>query len=711
MHRTSPYVFTAVFLGTLLSPGMLLGQFQTKTPVIDTVYHFIGLYEFMEVVSADPQILHPDDLPAELPWRVVPTPTPSLSPDSVWWYRCTVESVMPDSVDYILKGAGIGYVDFFLFDTTGTEHSHHKVGLYRKASEKPLNRTNYSHAPVRLGPGRYIIYIRAQSIDHQPIYTNWNLESPVSWYSRPAHRLDPQIQFFQGVFWILIIYNLVLFFSLRIPSYFYYAAYLICVSAFVSFSVGSMTYPGFGDPRWLAPLGYLFFGSINIFYYLFGKDFLTLHQLLPKWDRFISVYLIVKLAVLVLMQINLFIWFHIPIAIMVEFSMVALDVVISILFYIALLRTKKQLAYFFVAGSSAVIVFGITSAIIGYLFEVPYTFTIFLGSIVVEVIFFSLGLGYKIRLSEKKKLEAERQRRIAQEALNEELTRINTAFGRFVPQDFLRSLGRESILDVELGDSVEEIVTVMFADIRGYTTLSESMTPQENFHFLNDYLGRMGPIIHEHNGFVNQYYGDGIMALFMGGADDAVQAAVKMQQELLLFNQERKLHRKMPVQTGIGVHTGPLMMGVIGDTLRLEAGVVADTVNIAARVEGLTKQYGAKIVISGNTEAGLVGEDLIRRSLGLVRVKGRESGLAIFEVLNGADMEESSRKAASLSEYELAVSLYTSGEFAGAEEAFSLLTRKDPEDQAVQVFLTRTRTYLANGSPEGWDGVDRLEQK
>ena len=237
------------------------------------------------------------------------------------------------------------------------------------------------------------------------------------------------------------------------------------------------------------------------------------------------------------------------------------------------------------------------------------------------------------------------------------------------------------------------------------------MTPKENLHFLNDYLGRMGPIIHQHNGSVNQYYGDGIMALFMGGADDAVRAAIHMQKELGRYNQDRSQNEQVSIQTGIGVHTGPLMMGVIGDTLRLEAGVVADTVNIAARVEGLTKQYGARIVISGSTEANLKHESLNRRSLGQVRVKGREAGLAIFEVLDGTEPEEAMRKAAYQPAFEQAVINYMNGKFTLARDAFEGLITENSEDQAVRVFLARIEQYLLNGSPEGWDGIDHLDEK
>ena len=124
--------------------------------------------------------------------------------------------------------------------------------------------------------------------------------------------------------------------------------------------------------------------------------------------------------------------------------------------------------------------------------------------------------------------------------------RINAATERFVPYEFLTSLGRDSILEVNLGDQVEKEVTVFFVDIRDYTTISESMTPKENFSFLNSYLGRVGPIIKSNRGFVNQYYGDGIMALFMSGENgvdspqDAVEAAIQMHHTLYAYNEERR---------------------------------------------------------------------------------------------------------------------------------------------------------------------------
>ena len=121
-----------------------------------------------------------------------------------------------------------------------------------------------------------------------------------------------------------------------------------------------------------------------------------------------------------------------------------------------------------------------------------------------------------------------------------ELQRINKATGKFVPKEFLNSIGKEAITEVQLGDQAYQEVTVFFSDIRSYTTLSEKMTPDENFKFVNSYVKRMGPIIQQNEGFVNQYYGDGIMAIFPKQANHTLRAAIDMQLAIQQYNEERK---------------------------------------------------------------------------------------------------------------------------------------------------------------------------
>src|SRR5450432_3186991 len=142
---------------------------------------------------------------------------------------------------------------------------------------------------------------------------------------------------------------------------------------------------------------------------------------------------------------------------------------------------------------------------------------------------------------------------------------------KFVPHEFIRSLGRSVITDIQLGDQVEKIVTVLFSDIRDYTTLAEQMTPEENFSFVCSFNERIGPIIRAHHVFINQYLGDAIMAIFPGNASDALAAAVDMQKAVQELNASRTLINKPLIKIGVGMHTGPLIMGITGDQDRMDA--------------------------------------------------------------------------------------------------------------------------------------------
>ena len=141
----------------------------------------------------------------------------------------------------------------------------------------------------------------------------------------------------------------------------------------------------------------------------------------------------------------------------------------------------------------------------------------------------------------------------------EAMRKIYDVAGKFVPFEFIHSLGHDVITDVKLGDQVEKVVTVLFADIRDYTTISEQMSPEENFDFVCSYNELLGPVIRKHNGFINQFLGDAIMALFPGNAADALAAAIEMKEAISQFNKKRIRENKYPIQIGVGMHTGPLI--------------------------------------------------------------------------------------------------------------------------------------------------------
>ena len=292
------------------------------------------------------------------------------------------------------------------------------------------------------------------------------------------------------------------------------------------------------------------------------------------------------------------------------------------------------------------------------------------------------------------------------------LLNINKSYSRFVPFSFMRELERDTILDVRLGDHVHKEMTVLFSDIRSYTTLSESMSPKDTFNFLNGYLGRIGPIIQEYGGFVNQYYGDGIMALFPGSPEDAVRAAIAMQKKLTEYNLEREQKGRKAIKIGIGLNTGPLMLGIIGDGARTDASVVADTVNTAARMEGLTKYYGTSIVLSETTFLGLVDpESYQHRFLDKVQVKGKTQAFAVYDFYDGEQETFVNLKKQTQVEFAAGQEQYFTKDFIAAAFHFRNVLRINSQDLTAKVFLERSLHYQIEGTPDDWDGIERRESK
>ncbi len=289
---------------------------------------------------------------------------------------------------------------------------------------------------------------------------------------------------------------------------------------------------------------------------------------------------------------------------------------------------------------------------------------------------------------------------------------IYDATNKFVPHEFIQSLGHNVITEIKLGDQVEKIVTVLFSDIREYTTLSEQMTPEENFSFVCSFNERMGPIIRRHRGFINQYLGDAIMAIFPGNAADALGAAIDMQKEVLEFNKLREKNQEKPIQIGVGMHTGPLIMGITGDRDRMDAATISDSVNTASRIESLTKHYKASIILTDSSLQQIDDKDKFHlRYLGMVQLKGRLAPTNIHECFSGNSDEELSNKEATLSLFNEGVSQYLRKSFDDAKTAFEKILTLNPHDRTTKYFLNNTRKIIDNGIPENWAGVVEMQEK
>ncbi|MBI5571203.1 MAG: response regulator [Desulfomonile tiedjei] len=293
-----------------------------------------------------------------------------------------------------------------------------------------------------------------------------------------------------------------------------------------------------------------------------------------------------------------------------------------------------------------------------------------------------------------------------------ELASLNNIYERFVPREFIDLLQKNSILEIHLGDQVSRNMTVMFADIRGWTTLLEKMTPKEAFSFINAYLRRVNPVIKDCNGFIDQYYGDGVMALFPGTSDDAVRAAVRMQEAVAEYNREREKDGFGPIGIGIGLHRADLMLGVIGSEDRMQGAVVADAVNLAARIEGLNKMYGSYVSLSDETLSAMKESDRYRhRFMDKVRVKGREDAVTVYEVFEGDPAGLAELKDQTKPEFESGIQLYYSKKFSEASVHFNQVLEKNPADLAARIYLKRCANYMVNGVPPDWTGVETLFEK
>ena len=263
---------------------------------------------------------------------------------------------------------------------------------------------------------------------------------------------------------------------------------------------------------------------------------------------------------------------------------------------------------------------------------------------------------------------------------------LATGYSRFVPREFLSLLGKESIVNVELGDQIEMNLTVLFADIRSFTALSEKMTPRENFNFLNSFLSRISPVIRRNNGFIDKYLGDGIMALFPRSADDALHAGVELLETVRLFNRHRANSGYQPIFIGVGINCGKLMLGTVGEASRMEGTVISDVVNLTSRLEGLTRTFGSNIIVS---------KDLIEtcpdtagyptRYLGSVPVRGKSLVVAVYEIIDVVDES----RVRTHSRFEAAVRSFEQQRYSEATAGFRAVLAEDPADVAARYYIDR----------------------
>lgn len=294
----------------------------------------------------------------------------------------------------------------------------------------------------------------------------------------------------------------------------------------------------------------------------------------------------------------------------------------------------------------------------------------------------------------------------------EELKQLNNSFARFFPAEYLSFLRKGDVTEVQLGDYVSKTMAVMFSDIRSFTTISETMTPQENFNFVNAYLKRVSPEIRNHYGIIVKFLGDGMMAVFPDGADDAVAAGVAKQKRVQEYNQQRKARGDLPIQVGIGIHVGHMMLGMVGEVNRIQGDAFSDNVNLTARLEGLTKYYGVSMLISGQTLEHLSDRDRYQvRYLDRAIVKGRNEAIAVYEVVDAESEEIRHLKLQTQADFEQGISCYRNCNPTEAKTHFEQVLAVNSSDQTAKLYLERIEQLLEHGVPENWSEAWAFSEK
>jgi len=279
--------------------------------------------------------------------------------------------------------------------------------------------------------------------------------------------------------------------------------------------------------------------------------------------------------------------------------------------------------------------------------------------------------------------------------------RSNDAFRRFVPEQLLKLLNKGGIEQLRLDDHVQLDMTVLFSDIRSFTTLSERLTPEQNFRFLNSYLSKMEPSIERYGGFIDKFIGDSIMALFGTSADDAVRSALDMTASLREYNLGRLRAGYEPIRIGIGLNSGPLMLGIVGGENRLQGTVIGDAVNVASRVEDLNKTYGTSLLLTGHTLERLADPSAYRmRRIDTVQVRGRSRAERIYELFDADAPEVLEKKLATAATFEEAMKRYEEGRLPEARELFRDVYARNRYDLVSRAYIERCDAERGASPPE-----------
>lgn len=283
---------------------------------------------------------------------------------------------------------------------------------------------------------------------------------------------------------------------------------------------------------------------------------------------------------------------------------------------------------------------------------------------------------------------------------------LSGLFGQYVPPELVDEMAKDPAAYTLAGESRE--LTVLFSDVRGFTTISEGLDPQQLTQLMNDFLTPMTHVIHQHRGTIDKYMGDAIMAFWGAPVHDeqharhALMAGLDMIASLEALQEQFKAKGWPPVKIGVGVNTGEMTVGNMGSEFRLAYTVMGDAVNLGSRLESLTKEYGVSMIVSEFTRAAV--PDFVYRELDCVRVKGKDKPVRIYQPL-GPVGQTDVKLVEEIALYDEALKLYRAQNWQLANEKFVQLQRLYPERYLYKMYAKRIAYFVEHSPGPNWDGA------
>ncbi len=306
-------------------------------------------------------------------------------------------------------------------------------------------------------------------------------------------------------------------------------------------------------------------------------------------------------------------------------------------------------------------------------------------------------------------VSAQEESKLALIEKNKELNALYVAAERYIPFQFIHFMGKENFQELALGDSAEHELTVVSIDIRGFSTLSNTLTPQASFEFINDFIAIAEPIIKQHNGFSDKYIGDSIMAIFKD-ANEALAASIEIQIEIKKRHAEIQNKYHYSFSVAIGMNTGIGIVGVVGTPTRQSCTVIGHVVNLVFRLESLAKEANAQILISAETQKNLSSPDTYSfRNYGKILLKGQnDTAIEVFEVLDTLPPEEKELRLKTNADFNLGVTHFQQGDFKNSQNFFYSVLKEDPTDLVAKAYYEQGLLREGRSIDADWQGQINL---